>query len=119
MTSDSIYSQIATTFDYEATPNIINYLKVLFTPEEGEFLLQLVSPVTCQQLANRLNVDQKNLSEKLEAFRRRRLLFKRNDIFSTSPGMDFLPALVVPKMKIFLKGSGKPGMISCLKSNTR
>ncbi len=79
MASDAIYTKIAETFEYEATPNIIKYLKVLFTPEEGEFLLELTTPVTCKQLAARLKVDEKSLEEKLQGFRRRRLLFQKRD----------------------------------------
>jgi Pyruvate/2-oxoacid:ferredoxin oxidoreductase delta subunit len=79
MANDSIYSRIAEKFDYESTPNLNKYLKVLFTPEEGEFLLQLTTPTTCKDLANKLKVDENNLEGKLEAFKRRRLLFKRKD----------------------------------------
>jgi formate hydrogenlyase subunit 6/NADH:ubiquinone oxidoreductase subunit I len=81
MASDAIYSKIAETFEYEATPNIIKYLKVLFTPEEGEFLLQLTTPVTCKQLAKKLKVDEKSLEQKLQGFKRRRLLFQKHDEF--------------------------------------
>ncbi len=79
MASDAVYTKIAEMFEYKATPNIIKYLKVLFTPEEGEFLLQLTTPITCKQLAQKLKVDEKGLSEKLEGFKRRRLLFQRKD----------------------------------------
>jgi ferredoxin len=79
MASDAIYARIAEVMDYEATPNLIKYLKVLFTPEEGEFLLQLTTPITCKDLAKKLKVDEKSLEEKLEGFKRRRLLFKRHD----------------------------------------
>lgn len=81
MTGDAIYSKIAETFEYKATPNIIKYLKVLFTPEEGEFLLQLAKPITCKELAKKLKIDEKSLAEKLEGFKRRRLLFQRHDEF--------------------------------------
>jgi Na+-translocating ferredoxin:NAD+ oxidoreductase subunit B len=79
MASDVIYSKIAETFEYEASEKLIKYLKVLFTPEEGEFLIQLANPTTCKQLAERLKVDEKSLAEKLEGFKRRRLLFKKHD----------------------------------------
>jgi formate hydrogenlyase subunit 6/NADH:ubiquinone oxidoreductase subunit I len=79
MESNDVYSKIAETFEYPGSMNLIKYLKVLFTPEEGELLLEILAPVTCQQLAERLKVDEKSLSEKLENLRRRRLLFKRKE----------------------------------------
>jgi ferredoxin len=79
MADDAIYSKIAETFDYKATPNIIKYLKILFTPEEGEFLLNLTTPITRKQLAQKLKVDEKSLEKKLQDFKRRRLLFQRRD----------------------------------------
>jgi electron transport complex protein RnfB len=79
MTGDSVYHKIADTFEHAGSENLIKYLKVLFSPDEGEFMLELVEPVTCKDLAQRLNVDEKALSEKLEGLRRRRLLFKKKD----------------------------------------
>lgn len=79
MASNDVYSRIAETFKFPGSKNLIKYLKVLFTPEEGELLMEILVPVTCQQLAERLKVDEKTLSEKLEDFKRRRLLFKKKD----------------------------------------
>jgi ferredoxin len=79
MKSDDVYSKIAETFEYPGSKNLIKYLSVLFTPEEGELLLEILAPVTCQQLAERLKVDEKSLSVKLEDLRRRRLLFKKKE----------------------------------------
>ncbi len=79
MANDAVYSKIAETFEYKATPNIIKYFKVLFTPEEGEFLLNLTTPITCAELARKLKVDEKSLQAKLDDFKRRRLLFQRRD----------------------------------------
>jgi NAD-dependent dihydropyrimidine dehydrogenase PreA subunit len=42
-------------------------------------LLEILTPATCQQLAQRLKIDEKSLFEKLEGLRRRRLLFKKGD----------------------------------------
>ncbi|MBN1190364.1 MAG: 4Fe-4S binding protein [Dehalococcoidales bacterium] len=79
MATEAIYSTIAETFEYKATPNIIKYFKVLFTPDEGEYLLNLTVPITCKQLAEKLKADEKGLEEKLQDFKRRRLLFQRHD----------------------------------------
>jgi len=70
MVKNEVYSQIAETFEYQGSVNLIKYLKVLFTPEEGELLLEVLTPVTCKQLAERLKVDENILSKKLEDLRR-------------------------------------------------
>ncbi len=79
MVSDAVYSKIAETFGHPGSAKLITYLKILFTPEEGEFLLQLTTPTTCKQLAQRLKADEKSLEAKLEGLRRRRLLFRKHD----------------------------------------
>jgi len=79
MAGDAVYNKISETFGYSGSKNLLKYLKVLFTPEEGEFLLEMVAPVTLKQLAARLKTDEKSLAEKLEGLRRRRLLFKKGD----------------------------------------
>ena len=79
MANNEVYERIAEIFDYPGSQNLIKYLKVLFKPEEGELLLEFLKPATCEQVAKRLNMDEKTLSEKLEDFKRRRLLFNKHD----------------------------------------
>lgn len=79
MAGDEVYTRIAEVMEYKATPNLIKYLKVLFTPEEGEFLLQLTDPITSKDLAKKLEADEKTIEKKLQDFKRRRLLFQRHD----------------------------------------
>jgi ferredoxin len=79
MANNDIYEKMAEIFKYPGSQNFINYLKVLFTPEEGELLLEFLKPATCEQVAKRLNIDKKTLSEKLADFKRRRLLFHKYD----------------------------------------
>ncbi len=77
---NDVYEKIAEIFEYPGSQNLIKYLKVLFKPEEGELLLEFLEPSTCEQVAKRLNMDEKVLSEKLADFKRRRLLFhKKNE----------------------------------------
>jgi ferredoxin len=78
MANNGIYEKIAEIFEYPGSQNLIKYLKVLFTPEEGELLLEFLEPATCEQVAKRLNMDEKTLSEKLADFKRRRLLFHKH-----------------------------------------
>ena len=79
MVNNDIYSKIAEAFEFAGSQNLIKYLKVLFKPEEGELLVEFFEPATCEQVAKRLNMDEKVLSEKLADFKRRRLLFHKND----------------------------------------
>ena len=81
MAKDDVYEKIAEIFEYPGSKNLNKYLKVLFKPEEGELLLEFLEPATCEQVAKRLNIDEKTLSEKLEDFKRRRLLFNRYDAY--------------------------------------
>ncbi len=76
---NDVYEKIAEIFEYPGSQNLIKYLKVLFKPEEGELLLGFLEPSTCEQVAKRLNTDEKTLSEKLADFKRRRLLFNKNN----------------------------------------
>jgi formate hydrogenlyase subunit 6/NADH:ubiquinone oxidoreductase subunit I len=79
MANNYIYEKIAEIFEYPGSQNLIKYLRILFTPEEGELLLEFLEPATCEQIAKRLNIDEKTLSEKLADFKRRRLLFHKHD----------------------------------------
>jgi len=79
MAQDDVYEKIAEIFEHPGSQNLIKYLKVLFKPEEGELLLEFLEPATCEQVAKRLNMDEKTLSEKLADFKRRRLLFNKYD----------------------------------------
>jgi formate hydrogenlyase subunit 6/NADH:ubiquinone oxidoreductase subunit I len=79
MTKEDIYEKIAEIFEYPGSRNLIKYLKILFKPEEGELLLEFLKPATCEEVAKRLNIDEKILSEKLGDFKRRRLLFNKHD----------------------------------------
>ena len=79
MANNGIYDKIAEIFEYPGSQNLIRYLQILFTPEEGELLLEFLEPATCEQVAKRLNIDDKTLSEKIADFKRRRLLFHKHD----------------------------------------
>ena len=78
MASNDVYSRIAETFGYPDSKNLIKYLKVLLKPEEGELLLEFLKPATCEQIAKRLKMDEKALSEKLADFKCRRLPIYRS-----------------------------------------
>jgi formate hydrogenlyase subunit 6/NADH:ubiquinone oxidoreductase subunit I len=79
MTKKDVYEKIAEIFEYPGSRNLIKYLKILFKPEDGELLLEFLEPASCKQVAKRLNMDERVLSDKLADFKRRRLLFHKND----------------------------------------
>ena len=72
---NQVYARAAEKLGYPGSAACMNHLKVLFTPEEGEILIEFIKPATCQQVAERLKMDQKVLQEKLDNLTRRRLLF--------------------------------------------
>ena len=79
MATAKIYDKIAEIFDFPGSEKLIEYLKVLFKPEEGELLLEFLKPATCAEVAERLGMEESALAGKLADFKRRRLLFHRND----------------------------------------
>ena len=113
---NDVYEKIAEIFEFPGSQNLIKYLKVLFRPEEGELLLEFLEPATCEQVAKRLNMDEKILSEKLADFKRRRLLFNKHDDYLFHLAMHgFFARIAKAKKEDLPKDSGRPGMISCLK----
>ena len=71
-----VYTEAIEKLGFPGSAAGIKYLQVLFTPEEGRLLLQFIKPATCQEVAQRLNIDEKGLQEKLDEFTiRRKLLY--------------------------------------------
>jgi hypothetical protein len=54
MQINEVYVRAAEKLGYPGSAACMNYLKVLFTPEEGELLMEFLKPATCQQVAERL-----------------------------------------------------------------
>jgi ferredoxin len=75
MVREDIYLEAAEKLGYPGSAACVKFLRVLFRPEEGELLLEFLEPATCQQVAKRINMDEKALQAKLDDFKRRRLLF--------------------------------------------
>lgn len=71
-----VYAEAIEKLGYPGSAAGIKYLKVLFTPEEGKLLLEFIQPSTCKEAAQRINMDEKKLQEKLDEFTlRRKLLY--------------------------------------------
>jgi hypothetical protein len=75
MVKEDIYLEAAEKLGYPGSLSCIKFLRVLFTPEEGQLLLEFLKPATCSAVAKRLKMDEKVLQTKLDDFKRRRLLF--------------------------------------------
>ena len=46
---------------------MITLLEAYFTPEEGEVVMELFDPITCQEVASRMDVDENKISPILES----------------------------------------------------
>jgi NAD-dependent dihydropyrimidine dehydrogenase PreA subunit len=76
MEINELYYEAAEKLGWPNSASCINYLKELFTPEEGRLLLEFIKPTTCAQVAKKLGMDEKDLQAKLDNFtHKRRLLF--------------------------------------------
>jgi len=75
MVNEDIYLEAAEKLGYPGSASCVKFLRILFTPEEGQLLLEFLKPATCELVAKRLNIDERSLQEKLDDFKRRRLLF--------------------------------------------
>jgi len=64
MASEDIYLEAAEKLGYPGSASCVKFLRVLFTPEEGRLLLEFLEPATCEQVAKRLNMDEKEQNTK-------------------------------------------------------
>ena len=62
-----IYGKIAESWRLPGSTRFIEILKIGLTPEQGRVLLELSTPKTCQELAAKLDIDEKDVQEKLDA----------------------------------------------------
>jgi Fe-S-cluster-containing hydrogenase component 2/DNA-binding Lrp family transcriptional regulator len=64
-------------------------LEALLTPEDAELLLEMRTPITASELAAKLNVDEKTLTQRLETFVKRGLIFKGKTQYQFRRGLHF------------------------------
>ena len=48
MANEDIYFEAAEKLGYPNSASCVKFLRVLFTPEEGELLLEFLEPATCE-----------------------------------------------------------------------
>jgi hypothetical protein len=79
MVTSAIYSEAAEKLGWPDSASCINYLKELFTPEEGRLLPELLKPATYAQVAQKLGMDEKDLQARLDIFfNKSRPVFTKN-----------------------------------------
>jgi Pyruvate/2-oxoacid:ferredoxin oxidoreductase delta subunit len=70
------HSELADKMGAPGSRRFIAILEECFTAEEARILLELFAPATCQEVASRLNSDEKSLSAKLDDLESRGVLTK-------------------------------------------
>lgn len=73
---NSVYDRLAEKYRLVGDAHFMEFLTMLLTPEEGNYLLALDKPKTPAELAQILNIDEKTADEKLDNLTRRGLLFR-------------------------------------------
>ena len=73
---NDVYAKLAEKYRQVGNEHFLKILKVLVTPEEGEILLELSVPTTCSELAQKLNVDEQSLAQKMDNLAHRGMLFR-------------------------------------------
>jgi len=66
MKENNDYIKLAEKLGAPVSRRFISILEEMFTPEEAKICLELYVPATCQELAGRLNIGEKDLSKKLD-----------------------------------------------------
>ncbi len=66
MAGTSIYKELSDKLGVWESERFLKILDEMLTPEEARICLELFEPATCQELAGRLDIDEKELSRKLD-----------------------------------------------------
>lgn len=99
--ADDVYTRLARYLNVYDAPSFNPVLETLITPEEGIIFMELSQPVTCEQLAARLNLDREKLQAQLTALVDRGWLRLTENGY-TAPRLNprFLPGLTLPGVAI-------------------
>lgn len=76
VTGSEVYTRIAEKLGVPPTQRVTAILEAYFSPPEGEVVLELFDPSTCQEVANRMGVDQAAVLPILEALTARDVIKK-------------------------------------------
>jgi formate hydrogenlyase subunit 6/NADH:ubiquinone oxidoreductase subunit I/DNA-binding Lrp family transcriptional regulator len=83
------YQTIAEMWTFPESHSFRKMLEALMTPEEAELLVEAREPVTVPELAERLKVDEKALSEKMDNLAKRGLIFRGKSQYHFKMGLHF------------------------------
>jgi Pyruvate/2-oxoacid:ferredoxin oxidoreductase delta subunit len=67
MSENDVYSELARKLGAPVSRRFLTILDTMFSPEEAKICLELFMPATCRELAGRLDIDEKDLSKKLDS----------------------------------------------------
>jgi Pyruvate/2-oxoacid:ferredoxin oxidoreductase delta subunit len=84
-----VFNQLAEKYGVPGSERFIKVLDAMITPEEGEILLALWTPVTFQELAGKLNMEENHIRNKLAVMLENRLITKRKETY-------FAPTALIP-----------------------
>jgi ferredoxin len=76
MEGQEVYDKLAEKYELVGSKHFMDMIKVLMTPDEGEIVLALSEPATPHELAQKMNLDETKLAEKLDNLGKRGLLFR-------------------------------------------
>jgi hypothetical protein len=85
MKKNDVYTELATKLGVPNSERFLKVLDAMFTPEEAEICRELFAPATCQELAARLNVGEKDLSPKLDTYQRENTVWLSHEPHSVPP----------------------------------
>ncbi len=74
MNEKSIYVELAAKLGVPNSERFVKILEATFTPEDARVCSELFDPATCQELAGRLGVEEKELSKRLDSLTDRGML---------------------------------------------
>ena len=66
MADNGVYKELSDKLGVWESERFLKILDAMFTAEEARICLELFEPATCQELADRLNIGEKELSKKLD-----------------------------------------------------
>jgi Pyruvate/2-oxoacid:ferredoxin oxidoreductase delta subunit len=65
--ANEIYGKVAEAWRLPGSSSFIKILETAFTPEEGKLVLELNTPMTCEELAEKLDMSKEDVQRKLDS----------------------------------------------------
>ena len=84
---NDVYAQLAADWNLDGSESFMKLIRAGFTPEEGELLKALSWWMSPQELAKKLNADEKSLVPKLDDLVKRGWVRRRKATYNAAPNM--------------------------------